>query len=68
MRKLSILLDQRIKPFIQHRGFTRIGQLDSLDTITKLTERFRNLNPHHNRKGFADVKVPLATSTRRTEI
>jgi len=68
MRKLSILLDQRIKPLIQHRGFTRIGHLDSLDTITKLTERFRNLNPHHNRKGFADVKVPLATSTRRAEI
>jgi integrase len=68
IHKFGILLDHRMKSFIQQKGYTRIRQLDSMDVVTKLTESFRNLNPHHNKKGLADVKVPLATSTRRAEI
>jgi integrase len=67
-RKFEVHIEQRLLPYAKHKGYSRIRQLDNLDTVSKFVESWRNLNPHRNRKGLPDVNVPLAPASRRAEL
>ncbi|MGA8598379.1 MAG: tyrosine-type recombinase/integrase [Bryobacteraceae bacterium] len=67
-RKFEVFINGRLLPFASHQGYSFIRQLDHLDTISKFVESWRNLNPHRNRKGLPDKKLPLAPASRRAEL
>jgi len=69
VKKFEILLQQRLLPFAQHRGYTLIGNFDDLDAVTKFVESWRNLNPHRNKKVDGPLPLkPLANSTKRADL
>ncbi|MBS1828795.1 MAG: tyrosine-type recombinase/integrase [Acidobacteria bacterium] len=65
----SVLLQQRLLPWCQIKGYNHIREFDSLDVTTKFTESWVNLQPTRNRKEERIVlDQPLADSTKKAEL
>jgi integrase len=70
LRKYSVMLEQRIIPFCADHNIQFIGAFDNATVVTDCFLSFRNLNPHHNRKGPASpaTGVPLSDAMKRAEL
>jgi site-specific recombinase XerD len=70
LSQYKVLLEQRILPYCESKGYRLIREFDSLDVTTKFVESWRNLNPTKNRKNVPVPKdgVPLADSTKKSQV
>ncbi len=69
MKQFEILLQRRMVPFAQHRGYSLIRNFEDLDAVTKFVESWRNLNPHRNKKVDGPLPLrPLANSIKRADL
>lgn len=58
-RQYKVLINQRLLPWCKSKQYTLLREFDSLDTTTKFTESWVNLNPTRGKKNVPAPKTPV---------